>query len=59
MLAHLEKMMEAEQMGIDLTPEEQLEVFGGDWPGEQYAAEAEQRWGETDAWAQSKRAPRR
>jgi DNA-binding transcriptional MerR regulator len=54
-LAHLEKMMEAEQMGIDLTPEEQLEVFGENWPGEEYEAEAEQRWGQTQAWAQSKR----
>ena len=53
-LAHLEKLMEAEQMGINLTPQEQLEVFGPDWPGEEYAAEAEQRWGETDAWRQSR-----
>jgi DNA-binding transcriptional MerR regulator len=54
-LAHLEKMMEAEQMGINLTPQEQLEVFGENWLGEEYAAEAEQRWGDTDAWAQSSR----
>ena len=52
-LAHLEKMMEARQMGINLTPEEQLEVFGEGWPGEDYAAEAQQRWGDTDAWRQS------
>jgi hypothetical protein len=48
-------MMEAQQMGIDLTPEEQLEVFGEDWRGEDLAAEAEQRWGDTDAWRQSQR----
>jgi DNA-binding transcriptional MerR regulator len=54
-LAHLEKMMEAEQMGINLTPQEQLEVFGEDWQGEEHEAEAEQRWGQTEAWAQSKR----
>jgi hypothetical protein len=53
-LGHLEKMMEARQMGIDLTPEEQLEVFGEGWQGEEYAAEAEQRWGDTDAWRQSR-----
>jgi DNA-binding transcriptional MerR regulator len=53
-LGHLERLMEAEQMGIDLTPEEQLEVFGEDWPGEEYAAEAEQRWGDTEAWRQSR-----
>jgi len=52
-LAHLEKMMEARQMGINLTPEEQLEVFGEGWRGEEYAAEAQQRWGDTDAWRQS------
>jgi DNA-binding transcriptional MerR regulator len=54
-LVHLEKLMEAEQMGIDLTPQEQLEVFGENWLGEEYAAEAEQRWGDTDAWRQSQR----
>ncbi|MFD4295377.1 MerR family transcriptional regulator [Rhodococcus sp. NPDC058505] len=54
MVAAVENMMEAKQMGIQLTPEEQREVFGDDWPGEEYAAEAEQRWGDTDAWAQSR-----
>jgi MerR family transcriptional regulator, thiopeptide resistance regulator len=54
-LAHLEKRLEAEQMGIDLTPEEQLEVFGEGWRGEEYAAEAEQRWGDTDAFRESQR----
>jgi MerR family transcriptional regulator, thiopeptide resistance regulator len=52
-LGHLEKLMEAQHMGINLTPEEQLEVFGENWPGDEYAAEAEQRWGDTDAWRQS------
>ena len=41
-------------MGIDLTPEERFEVFGGSDPA-QYDAEVEQRWGDTDAYAQSKR----
>ncbi len=54
-LDHLEKMMEAQQMGIELTPQEQLEVFGENWLGAEYAAEAEQRWGQTDAWQQSQR----
>jgi DNA-binding transcriptional MerR regulator len=54
-LVHLEKMMEARQMGIDLTPQEQLEVFGDGWRGAEYAAEAEQRWGDTEAWRQSAR----
>ena len=53
LLAALEKEMEARQMGISLTPEEQFEVFGEDWRSEGYAAEAEQRWGDTDAWRHS------
>jgi MerR family transcriptional regulator, thiopeptide resistance regulator len=52
-LTHLESMVEAVHMGIELTPQEQLEVFGADWPGEEYAAEAQQRWGDTEAWRQS------
>ena len=53
MAAAVEKMMEAKSMGIQLTPEEQNEIFGADWPGEEYAAEAKERWGDTDAWKQS------
>ena len=41
-------------MGISLTPEERFEVFGEHDPA-QYDAEVEERWGETDAYAQSKR----
>jgi hypothetical protein len=40
-------------MGISLTPQERFEVFGEHDPA-QYAAEVEQRWGETAAYAQSK-----
>ena len=53
MLAGVEKAMEAEQMGISLTPEERFELFGPHH--EEHAAEAEQRWGDTDAWKQSQR----
>ena len=38
--------------GIRLTPQEQLEVFGEGWDPD-YQREAEERWGDTDAWAQS------
>lgn len=31
-------------MGISLGREEQFEVFGENWLGDEYAAEAEQRW---------------
>ena len=35
-----------------LTKEEQRELFG-EWYSDEYAAEAEERWGDTDAWRQS------
>jgi MerR family transcriptional regulator, thiopeptide resistance regulator len=54
MVAAVEKEMEARQMGISLTPEERFEIFG-DGFSEEYQAEAEERWGDTDAWAQSQR----
>jgi MerR family transcriptional regulator, thiopeptide resistance regulator len=54
MVAAVEKEMEARQMGISLTPEERFEIFGGGF-SEEYQAEAEERWGDTDAWAQSQR----
>ncbi len=57
MVAAVEKEMEARKMGISLSPEERFEVFG-DWPVEEYAAEAEQKWGETEAWAQSQQRTR-
>ncbi|HSK22749.1 MAG TPA: MerR family transcriptional regulator [Egicoccus sp.] len=49
----LERTMEARKMGINLDPDEMFEVFGDFDPGE-HAEEAEQRWGETDAWRQSR-----
>lgn len=54
MLRALEKTMEARHMGIDLDPEDMLEVFGAFDPA-QHAAEAEERWGDTDAYAESRR----
>ncbi|MCM2413346.1 MerR family transcriptional regulator [Streptomyces sp. RKAG290] len=54
MAAAVETAMEARRMGIDLTPEEKFEVFGGKDP-ERYAQEAEQRWGGSDAYAESQR----
>ena len=54
MAAAVEKAMEARNMGINLTPEERLEVFG-DFDPEEHAAEAEERWGDTDAFRESQR----
>ncbi|MBV9453488.1 MAG: TipAS antibiotic-recognition domain-containing protein [Rubrobacter sp.] len=44
--------MEAQTIGIRLTPEERFEVFG-DFHPEDYGEEAEQRWGGTKAYRQS------
>jgi DNA-binding transcriptional MerR regulator len=49
----VEELMNAHRDGIQLTAEEQVEIFGTDAFSEEYAAEAEQRWGDTDAWKQS------
>jgi DNA-binding transcriptional MerR regulator len=49
----VEELMNAHHKGIQLTAEEQVEIFGTTAFGEEYAAEAEERWGETDAWKQS------
>jgi len=48
----IDRAMEKEMSGIKLTKEEQKELFG-DGFSEDYADEAEQRWGETEAWKQS------
>ena len=49
----VEELMDAHRSGIQLTAEEQIEIFGTTAFGEDYAVEAQQRWGETDAWKQS------
>ena len=49
----VEELMSAHRSGIQLTAEEQIEIFGTTAFGEDYAVEAEQRWGETDAWKQT------
>ncbi|MGC0205313.1 MerR family transcriptional regulator [Streptomyces levis] len=54
MAAAVEHAMEARKMGINLTPEEKFEVFGDKDP-EQYADEAEARWGGTEHYAESQR----
>ncbi|HVT21845.1 MAG TPA: MerR family transcriptional regulator [Mycobacteriales bacterium] len=55
MVTAIDKELEARAMGMQLTPEEQLEVFGTDKVGGEWAAEAEQRWGETAAFRESQR----
>ncbi len=54
LLRAIENEMEVRSMGMSLTPEEQFEVFGTDRLSE-YADEAEQRWGDTEAFRHSRR----
>lgn len=54
MVAAIDHEMEAREMDIKLTPEERLEVFG-DFDPEDHAEEAEQRWGNSEAYRQSQR----
>ncbi len=53
MLAAIDRETEALMKGYNLTAEEKLEVFG-DFDPDQYDDEARERWGETDAWRQSR-----
>jgi MerR family transcriptional regulator, thiopeptide resistance regulator len=48
----IDRALEKEMSGTKLTKEEQKELFG-DGFSDDYAEEAEQRWGETEAWNQS------
>jgi DNA-binding transcriptional MerR regulator len=52
--ATLQRAWEAEQMGINLDPEEILQVFGDADP-RQHAQEAHDTWGDTDAYRESHR----
>jgi MerR family transcriptional regulator, thiopeptide resistance regulator len=49
----VEELMNAHRQGIQLTAEEQVEIFGTTAFSEEYATEAEERWSDTDAWKQS------
>jgi DNA-binding transcriptional MerR regulator len=48
----IDRALEKEMSGNKLTRQEQKELFG-DGFSDDYAQEAEQRWGETEAWKQS------
>ncbi|WP_123024859.1 MerR family transcriptional regulator [Mycolicibacterium stellerae] len=49
----VEELMNAHRRGIQLSAREQVDIFGTTAFSEEYAREAEQRWGDTDAWKQS------
>ena len=57
MVAAVEKALEARTMGINLSPDERLEVFG-DFDPDEHAAEVEERWADTDAYRESTRRSR-
>ncbi len=48
----IDRALEREMAGTKLTKAEQKELFG-DGYSEDYAQEAQERWGDTDAWKQS------
>ncbi len=48
------RALEAHMSGTQLTREERKELFG-DGFSDDYAEEAEERWGDTDAWRESRR----
>lgn len=52
LISSIETMMEAEMSERPATDAELREIFG-DGFSEEYQQEAEERWGETDAWAES------
>ncbi len=54
MVSAIERMLEAERMDTKLTPEEQFEVFG-DFNPDEHEAEAQEKWGDTDAYKESAR----
>lgn len=51
----VEELMDAHHAGIQLTAQEQVEIFGTTAFGAEYAVEAQQRWGDTAEWEQSRR----
>ncbi len=54
MLTAVQTTKEAYEMGMQLTPEERFELFG-DFDPAQHADEAEERWGDTPAYQESRR----
>ncbi|MFI5615296.1 MerR family transcriptional regulator [Amycolatopsis sp. NPDC051903] len=51
MVSAVDTMLAATKSGMQLTPEQQVEIFGSDWRPE-WVGEAEDRWGDSPQWAQ-------
>lgn len=54
LLAAVDTALEADMKGHQLSPDEQKELFGTGFDDD-YAEEAQDRWGDTEAWAESRR----
>ena len=54
MVTAIEYLLEAQTMGVNLSPEEKFEVFG-DFDPDAYESEARERWGGSDAYRESAR----
>ena len=54
LVAAIDRALEKDMAGLQLTKEEQRELFG-DGYSDELGAEAEERWGDTDAWRESSR----
>ena len=52
MLRAVDTMMERNSMGETLTPQQQAEILGAEWDPA-WQEEAEERWGDSDEWAQA------
>jgi DNA-binding transcriptional MerR regulator len=55
MVSSVDRLLEENMTQNELTPEDQANALGNAWT-DPYHDEAEQKWGETDAWKQSQRA---
>lgn len=51
MVSAVDRMLEATNTGLRLTPEQQVEIFGAGWQPA-WVDEAEERWGATPHWTQ-------
>lgn len=51
MVHAVDRMLAASKTGIQLSPQQQVEIFGTDWRPE-WVDEAENRWGDTEQWQQ-------
>ncbi|MEU0095700.1 MerR family transcriptional regulator [Kribbella sp. NPDC006257] len=51
MVTAVDRLIEAKNAGLLLSAEEQVKIFGTNWQPS-WVAEARERWGDTDQWAQ-------